>query len=415
MRIAIIGAGISGLVTAYLLSESHDIVVYEANDYIGGHTHTIDVPVKGGTYAVDTGFIVFNENTYPHFIKLMEKLKVAWQSSSMSFSVQCDKTGLYFCPSTLNSLFAQRKNLFRPSFYRMLADAMRFRREASELIETDDYSMTLQAYLDKKRYSAAFIDHFIIPMGEAIWSADPIQFREFPARYLVEFFNNHGVLNIHNQPQWLVIKGGSRQYIEPLTRPFRENILLSTPIASVRRFDEKVELITTKGESASFDQIVLAVHSDQALKMLADPTDLERNILSVIPYQENLAVLHTDASMLPPKQTAWASWNYHIPKEDKGRVALTYDMNILQTLGAPEEFCVTLNMPEAIQPNRVIESIVYHHPVYDPKSLTARRSQDELNGQNRTYYCGAYWGYGFHEDGVKSALAVCKHFGKHLS
>jgi predicted NAD/FAD-binding protein len=296
----------------------------------------------------------------------------------------------------------------------MLADALRFRREASELIETDDYSMTLQSYLEEKRYSTYFIDNFIIPMGEAIWSADPVQFREFPARYLVEFFNNHGFLNIRDQPQWLVIKGGSRQYIEPITRAYGDKIRLDTPVSSIKRFEDKVEIVTASGEKSAFDQVVVAVHSDQALRLLSDPTDQERDILSVIPYQENLAVLHTDASLLPPKKIAWASWNYHIPKEETGRVALTYDMNILQTLNASQEFCVTLNMSAAIQSSKVIESIVYHHPVYDPKSLKARRSQDELNGQNRTYYCGAYWGYGFHEDGVNSALAVCKHFGKHL-
>jgi len=414
MRIAVIGAGISGLVTAYLLSESHDIVVYEANDYIGGHTHTIDVPVNGRSYAVDTGFIVFNENTYPNFINLMMRLGVGWQPSNMSFSVQCERTGLYFCPSSLNSMFAQRRNLFRPAFYRMLTDALRFRREASELMETDDYSITLAEYLEKKNYGPYFIDNFIIPMGEAIWSADPVQFREFPARYLVEFFNNHGVLNIHNQPQWLVIKGGSSQYIDPLTQPFRDGIRLGMPVSSVKRFEDKVE-ITAKGETESFDRVVLAAHSDQSLQMLTDPTDLENDILSVIPYQKNVAVLHTDATLMPKKKIAWASWNYHIPMEETGRVALTYDMSRLQSLDAPEEFCVTLNMPNAIQSRKKIESLVYHHPVYDPKSLNARRSQDDVNGQNRTYYCGAYWGYGFHEDGVNSALAVCKHFGKHLS
>jgi len=414
MRIAIIGAGISGLVAAYLLSQEHDIVVYEANDYIGGHTHTIDVPLKDKTYAVDTGFIVFNENTYPNFITLMERLGVAWQPSSMSFSVQCEKTGLYFCPSSFNSMFAQRRNLFRPSFYRMLTDALRFRREAMELMETDDYSITLAEYLEKKNYGSFFIDNFIIPMGEAIWSADPVQFREFPARYLVEFFNNHGVLNIRNQPQWLVIKGGSRQYIEPLTRSFHTDIRLGMPVSSVKRFQDRVE-ITALGETESFDQVVLAAHSDQSLKMLADPTDLEHDILSVIPYQENVAVLHTDDALMPRKKIAWASWNYHVPKAETGRVALTYNMNRLQSLDAPEEFCVTLNMSEAIRPHKKIGSYGYHHPVYDPKSLNARRSQDDLNGQNRTYYCGAYWGYGFHEDGVNSALAVCKHFGVYLS
>jgi len=414
MRIAIVGAGISGLVTAYLLSREHEMVVYEANDYIGGHTHTIDVPLRDRTYAVDTGFIVFNENTYPNFINLMERLGVAWQPSNMSFSVQCEKTGLYYCPSSLNSMFAQRKNLFRPAFYRMLTDILRFRREALELVETGDYGITLAEYLEKKNYSPYFIDNFIIPMGGAIWSADPVQFREFPARYLVEFFNNHGVLNIRNQPRWLVIKGGSRQYIEPLTRPFSKGIRLSMPVDAVKRFEDRVE-ITAKGETETFDRVVLAAHSDQALRMLADPTDMEYDILSVIPYQENVAVLHTDDALMPKKRIAWASWNCHVPKAETGRVALTYDMNRLQSLDAPVQFCVTLNMSAAIQSRKKIESIVYHHPVYDPKSLNARRSQDNLNGQNRTYYCGAYWGYGFHEDGVNSALAVCKHFGKTLT
>ncbi len=317
MRIAVIGAGIAGLTTAYLLSEEHDLVVYEANDYIGGHTHTIDVPVNDQTYAVDTGFIVFNEKTYPNFIKLMGKLGIAWQPSNMSFSVQCQKTGLYFCPTSLNTMFAQRRNLLRPAFYRMLTEALRFRREASELIASDDYSITLQAYLEKKNYSPFFIDNFIIPMGEAIWSADPVQFREFPARYLVEFFNNHGFLNIRDQPRWLVIKGGSSQYIEPLTNPFRDNIRLSTPVSAVRRFEEKVEVTVASGETASFDRLVVAVHSDQALRLLADPTDLEREILSVIPYQENLAVLHTDASLLPPKRSPGPAGTITSPKRKR--------------------------------------------------------------------------------------------------
>lgn len=415
MRIAVIGSGISGMVSAYLLSQDHDIVMYEANDIIGGHTHTIDVSIEGVSYPVDTGFIVFNEKTYPNFIKLMRSLGVAWQPSNMSFSVQCDQTGLVFSPSTLNALFVQRKNLFRPSFYRMLWDALRFRREAPELIQSDDYAITLQAYLEQKNYSNAFIEHFIIPMGGAIWSADPIRFRKFPARYLVEFFNNHGFLNIRHQPQWLVIKGGSSQYIGPLTRPYKDRIRLNSPVASVKRFPEKVEITTKGGGTASFDQVVIATHSDQALRMLKDPSDLEREVLGSIPYQENLAILHADTSLLPSKRTAWASWNYHIPKQEKGGVALTYNMNILQSLEATQTFCVTLNMPEKIHPDRVIHRIVYHHPVYDPNSLSARRKQDEVNGKNRTYFCGAYWGYGFHEDGVNSALSVCKNFGKTLS
>jgi len=415
MRIAVVGSGISGMVSAYLLSQDHDIVLYEADDTIGGHTHTIDVSIEGISYPVDTGFIVFNEKTYPNFIKLMGSLGVPWQPSNMSFSVQCDQTGLVFSPSTLNALFVQRKNLFRPSFYRMLWDALRFRREASELIRSDDYRITLQSYLEQKNYSHAFIEHFIIPMGGAIWSADPVRFRNFPARYLVEFFYNHGFLNIRHQPQWRVIKGGSREYIGPLTRPYKDRIRLNSPVASIKRFPENVEITTKGGDSATFDQVVIATHSDQALQMLADPSELERDVLGAIPYQKNLAILHTDTSLLPPKRTAWASWNYHIPRQEKGRVALTYNMNMLQSLGATETLCVTLNMPEKIHPDRVIQRIIYHHPVYDPNSLSARRKQDEINGKNRTYFCGAYWGYGFHEDGVNSALAVCKHFGKTLS
>jgi predicted NAD/FAD-binding protein len=415
MRIAVIGSGISGMVTAYFLSQDHDIVLYEANNYIGGHTNTIDVTVAGVSHPVDTGFIVFNEKTYPNFIKLMRLLAVPWQPSDMSFSVQCHRTGLVFSPSTLNSLFVQRKNLFRPSFYRMLWDAFRFRREASELVRSDDYGITLQSYLEQKKYSHTFIEHFIVPMGAAIWSSDPAQFRQFPARYLVEFFNNHGFLNVRHQPQWLVIKGGSRQYVGPLTRPYKDKIRLNSPVESVKRLPEKVEVTTQGGDKASFDQVVIATHSDQALQMLEDPTDMERDVLGSIPYQKNLTILHTDASLLPPQRAAWASWNYHIPKEEKARVALTYNMNILQNLKATEAFCVTLNMPEKIHPDRVLQRIIYHHPVYDPNSLTARRKQHEVNGINRTYFCGAYWGYGFHEDGVNSALAVCKHFGKTLS
>ncbi len=415
MRIAVIGAGISGLTCAYLLSNEHEVTVYEANDYIGGHTHTVAVPLAGRTYAVDTGFIVFNRKTYPNFVKLMQALGVAWQPSDMSFSVHCLRTGLFYRPSTLGSLFAQRSNLLRPGFYRMLLDALRFRREALALLETDDDRTTLQAYLRQNRYGRLFIEKFIIPMGAAIWSADPERFQAFPARYLVEFFHNHGFLNLRDQPQWLVIKGGSRQYIEPLTRPFRNRIRLNAPVAAVRRGPEEVAVVTAAGEQNRFDQVILATHSDQALSLLADARDRERDILGAIAYQENHTTLHTDTAVLPPRRAAWASWNYRIPGDARRRVAVTYDMNLLQGLGAPEEFCVSLNMTDEIDPRKIIRTMVYHHPVYDPRSLAARRGQQALNGIDRTYFCGAYWGYGFHEDGVNSALAVCQHFGKALA
>ena len=414
MRIAIIGSGIAGMTSAYLLSEDHEVVVYEANDYIGGHTNTVDVSLNGQQYAVDTGFIVFNEKTYPNFIKLMNRLGVGWQDSVMSFSVQCEKTGLEFSPTTLNSLFIQRRNALRPSFYRMLWDVMRFKRDAEALLKSDDDKITLADFLAGKGYSQTFVQYFIIPMGEAIWSADPVKFNEFPAHYFAQFFKNHGVLNVKDQPQWLTIKGRSRQYIKPITQPYADQIRVNCPVASVRRHPEYVDVQPQNQPAEKFDQVVIAAHSDQALGMLVDPTDSEQKILGAIPYQENEAVLHCDESLLPSKKAAWASWNYHIPEEDLGRVAVTYDMNILQRIGAPQELCVSLNLARAIDPDKIFRKMNYHHPVYNPGSLIARGHHPEINGVNRTFYAGAYWGYGFHEDGVNSALEVCKHFNKAL-
>lgn len=414
MKLAVIGAGISGLVTAYLLSHDHDLTVFEAGDEVGGHTHTVEVPTAEGTCAVDTGFIVFNAKTYPNFIKLLQQLRVAWQPSNMSFSVQCDKTGLIFSPSTLNSLFAQRRNLIRPAFYRMLWDALRFRKESLALLKTNDDKVPLAEYLEKEGYSQSFIDQFIVPMGAAIWSADPERFMKFPVRYMVSFFHHHGFLNVRDQPEWRTIKGGSKQYIAPLTKRFREKIRAKSPVHRVRRGTKQVTVTLADGRQHAFDQVIIATHSDQALKILDDPSPSEQEILGAIPYQENLTVLHTDAALMPDKKAAWASWNYRIPEEKMDRVALTYDMNRLQSLSSPEQFCVTLNMPEAIAPARKIKEIIYQHPIYDPKGLAARKRRDEINGINRTWFCGAYWGYGFHEDGVNSALAVCGHFGKHL-
>ena len=414
MRIAVIGTGIAGMVAAYLLSDEHDLVVFEAEDYVGGHTNTVDVALNGQTHAVDTGFIVFNEKTYPNFVRLMNRLGIAWQPSHMSFSVQCKKTGLEFSPSSLNTLFIQRRNLLRPAFYRMIFDIFRFRRESEVLLKTDDYSLTLENFLTAKKFSRLFIDHFILPMGEAIWSADPVKFNEFPALYFAQFFKNHGFLNVRNQPQWRVIKGGSKQYVAPLTRPFADRIRLKCPVKSIRRQSDHVRVQAADGQPERFEQVVIATHSDQALAMLQDPTDEEKDILGAIPYQDNHAVLHSDESVLPRKKAAWASWNYHIPQAETGRVALTYNMNILQSISAPVEYCVTLNLPNSVDPAKKIKEMHYHHPVYNPRSLAARKRHEEINGVKRTYFCGAYWGYGFHEDGVNSALVVGKHFGKSL-
>ncbi len=415
MKIAIIGSGISGLTAAYLLSDGHEVVVFEAAERIGGHTNTEDVGWEGRTYAVNTGFIVFNEKTYPNFIRLMKRLGVAWQPSVMSFSVRCERTGVEFSPSTPASLFVQRRNLVRPSFLRMLWEVYRFKRDSEELLQADDYRLTLNEYLARKGYSKAFIDLFIIPMGAAIWSADPARFERFPARHFAEFFKNHGFLNVRDQPRWLTLRGGSRSYLEPITRPFRGNVRLSCPVTALTRRPDRVEVTAGGASPERFDAAVVAAHSDQALRLLADPSEAERSILGAVPYQENHTVLHTDTAVLPRHRAAWASWNYLIPRANLGRVAVTYDMNLLQSITSPVELCVSLNLEQRLDPAKILRSFVYHHPVYTPESLAARRRLAEINGVNRTYYAGAYWGYGFHEDGVNSALEVCRHFGRGLA
>lgn len=413
MRIAVIGTGISGTVAAYLLHQDHDLTVYEAGDYVGGHTHTLDVPLGERSYPVDTGFIVFNEPNYPNFVRLLRRLGVRWQPSTMAFSVRCERTGLEYRPSSPDTLFAQRRNLFRPWFWRMVRDVFRFRKESAALLEGDD-GRTLGQYLADGRYSRGFIDYFLVPMGSAIWSSDPERFREFPARTFVRFFENHGFLRVRGQPEWQVVCGGSRVYADALTAPYRDRIRLNCPVRIVRRMADGVEVRVAGAEPERFDKVVIATHSDEALKMLADPSAAEREILGAIPYQENLTVLHTDRSLLPQRRKVWASWNYHVPAEPLGRVAVTYYMNMLQSLDAPVEFCVTLNRPGDVDPATVIASMTYAHPVFDPDATHAQKRRAEISGIERTHYCGAYWGFGFHEDGVESALAVARHFGKEL-
>lgn len=415
MKIAIVGTGISGLVTGYLLNRDHDITVFEANDYIGGHTHTVDVSDGERTHPVDTGFIVFNDKTYPNFVRLMGRLGISRRPSRMSFSVKCEQTGLEYSPSSPNALFARRRNLLSIPFYRMLLDIFRFRLGSRALLLENDHRVTLGEYMARKRYSRSFVRHFILPMGAAIWSADPKGFRLFPARYFVQFFDNHGFLNVVNQPQWHVIKGGSRSYIGPLIRKFRDRIRVKSPVVSVRRSPDHVE-ITPKNEAPErFDAVIVAAHSDQALAMLADPSDEERGILRAIPYQENEVLLHTDTSVLPDRRAAWASWNYRIPRSGGDRVHVTYNMNILQSLNAAKTFCVSLNQSRDIRSEHFQRFFIYHHPVYNPEGVAAQGRRERINGVNRTWFCGAYWGAGFHEDGVNSALAVCKDFGENLN
>lgn len=404
MKIAIVGSGISGLTAAYKLQRAHELTVFEAGDHAGGHTHTRDIALGGASWAIDSGFIVYNDWTYPNFIRLLNELEVESQTSSMSFGVRCERTGLEYNGTNLNALFAQRRNLLRPSFYRMILDILRFNREAPQLLEREEDGLSLGAYLENGRYTREFREQYIVPMGAAIWSAAPETMLAFPARYFVQFFHNHGMLSVDRRPQWRVVKGGSREYVKPLTAAFRDRIRLNAPVARIVRDESGVTVHPARGEPERFDAVVLACHSDQALRLLDAPSPAEREILGAIPYQENEAILHTDASILPRAKLAWAAWNYHIPKEARNRVAVTYNMNILQGLNAPETFCVSLNYADAIDPARILERIVYHHPVYTPAGIAAQARHGEISGADRTYYCGAYWGFGFHEDGVKSGL-----------
>ncbi|MFU8895671.1 MAG: NAD(P)/FAD-dependent oxidoreductase [Gammaproteobacteria bacterium] len=407
MKIAIIGTGIAGLTAARRLCVEHEVTVFEANDYIGGHTNTIDVEHNGRSWPVDTGFIVFNDWTYPNFIALMTEIGVASQPSDMGFAVHCERTGLEYCGSSLGRLFAQRRNIVRPGFWGMIRDILRFNREAPRLLQTGgDDDLQLGAYLARERYSARFIDHYIVPMGAAIWSTDPQTMLSFPARYFVKFFANHGLLSVNERPQWRVIKGGSRSYIAPLTAPFADRIRLNTPVARVYRDPLGVELALADGQRARFDAVVFACHSDQALALLAEPTKAEREVLGAIPYQPNLAVLHTDERLLPVRRRAWAAWNYHIPAAPTSAVSVTYNMNILQGLDADAQFLVTLNPTMDIDPKKIIREIAYQHPVYTPEGVAAQARRGELMGQHRSFYCGAWLGYGFHEDGVKSGLVA---------
>jgi predicted NAD/FAD-binding protein len=414
MRIAVIGSGISGMVAAYRLSRDHEVTVYESGAYVGGHTNTVDVEHEGRSYAVDTGFIVYNDWTYPRFIEILSELGVNWQPSTMSFSVRCEKTGLEYNGTNLNALFAQRRNFLRPAFLRMIKDILRFNRQAPELLRGSG-AESLGEYLRREKYSRYFVDHYIIPMGAAIWSSRPIDMLHFPARFFVEFFANHGFLSVNERPTWRVIRGGSREYVKRLTAPYASRIHLNSPVASLQRQRHQVALRLKNGGVEHFDDVVLACHSDQALRLLSDPSREEREILGAIPYQANEALLHTDARLMPKRSLAWAAWNYHLPIEQYERVTVTYNMNILQSIAAPAQFLLTLNRSADVDPARVIGRYVYDHPVYTSQAVAAQARRREINGARHTYYCGAYWGYGFHEDGVKSALAVVEEFQRRLA
>jgi len=415
MKIAIIGTGIAGNVAAYHLNKTHDITVFESSDYVGGHTHTHDITIENEQHRIDTGFIVFNQKTYPNFIKLLAELGVAYQKSDMSFSVQCEQTGLEYNGSTLNQLFAQRRNLLRPSFYRMIKDILRFNQESLELLQMPHEALSLGEYLAANHYSEQFIHHYIVPMGAAIWSTDHDSMFAFPARFFVQFFHNHGMLSVNERPQWYVIKNGSAEYVKPLVAGHQNKVLLSAKVENIHRSGEQVFIKAQGHEEQAFDYVFIASHSDQALAMLEQPTPAEHAVLSAIPYTANEAVLHTDESLLPKRKLAWAAWNYHLLKEKSEKVALTYDMNILQSLNSRHRFCVTLNNTQAIDEKKIIKKIDYMHPFFTLDGVKAQQRHSEINGTLRTFYCGAYWRNGFHEDGVVSALNALQDFNQEIN
>ncbi len=414
MKIAIIGTGISGLTAAYLLSRRHDITVFEANASIGGHTATVDVDIDGRSYAVDTGFIVYNDWTYPNFIRLMRELGVQHRDTEMSFSVKCSRTGFEYSGSSLNTLFAQRRNILNPKFWFMLRDILRFNREAEADLTSGriDAAMTLGEYLRINRYGDYFTQRFLVPMGAAIWSASTQVMLEFPLQFFVRFFKNHGLLSVNNRPQWRVLTGGSRSYLAPLTKNFIERIRTNTPVSAIERSGDGVIVHSARFGAEHFDQVVIAAHSDQALALLGDASAAEREVLGAIPYQDNEVILHTDDSVLPAKKLAWASWNYHLTAAQQPQAVLTYAINILQRIDAPKTFCVTLNHTAAIDPQKILHRFNYAHPVFTLQGIAAQQRWSEINGVNRTWFAGAYWRNGFHEDGVVSALRVCEALGE---
>ena len=413
MRIAIIGTGISGSLVARLLSTKHDVTVFEANDYAGGHANTVDVHLGGREFHVDTGFMVFNHRTYPNFCRMLDMLEIDSQPSDMSFSVSCSKTGIEYQGSSINGLFAQRLNCVRPSFLRMLSDIARFNRAGMEAAKSDSLQdgQTVRQFLDQHRIGQAFVGQYLVPMAAAIWSSQPQAILDFPAQFMIGFFANHGLMQIRNRPQWRTITGGSRKYLEALLRPIKDRIQLSCPVQSVTRNDYQAQVTKADGLVDVFDEVVFATHADQTLELLKDASRDEQEILGAFPYQPNHAVLHTDTGLLPNRKRAWASWNYHIPPGDEVGASVTYDLSRLQNHKSVSPILLTLNESQSIDPAKIIREFTYHHPAYSADSIVAQQSFERVSAVNRTHFCGAYWGYGFHEDGVNSALAVARHFG----
>jgi predicted NAD/FAD-binding protein len=406
MKIAIVGTGVSGLVAAHLLHPEHEITVYEAGARVGGHSHTVEVESGGESHWIDTGFIVFNDRNYPNFERLLEELEVPGRPSHMGFSVSDGRGGFEYS-GTPRGIFARKAHLLSPAFLGMLRDWRRFNREAQALIGMNGTAPSLGRWLEEQGFSRHFIERLIVPQASAVWSADPEQMWSFPASFMAEFFDNHGMYSLRDRPKWRTVSGGSRSYVDAISAPWRDRVRLGAAVRRIERLPDRVRVEAEGCESEEFDQVVIATHSDQALALLADSSEPEREILGAIPYQRNEAVLHTDTSLLPRRRAAWSSWNFHLSEEPARGSTVTYWMNNLQRLRAEREYLLTLNRSEAIDPVQVLRRFEYDHPVYTREGVAAQARHEEISGVRRTHYCGAYWGWGFHEDGVLSALRAC--------
>ena len=410
-RVAVVGSGIAGMATAYLLSQKHLVHLLERDERIGGHTHTHTVETCRGPLPIDTGFIVHNDRTYPNLVKLLKELGIERKKSDMSFGVSCQKTGFEYSSRGMGGFFAQKSNWLRPAHYRFLLEIMRFNREAPRVLDDPAGSdLTLGKWLSANDFSPEFSRYYLYPMAAAVWSTSMAEIEDFPAVTLVRFFANHGFLGLNTHPQWYVLEGGSSQYIAPLTRPYCDRIRKGVNIIAVTRSPAGARLTYADGSTEDFDEVVFACHAPQALAMLADPTPVELAVLQGFTTSRNETVLHTDSTLLPARPGARASWNYHLGAADRA-VTLTYHMNRLQNLAAPEPYCVTLNGTAQIAPQEVLQSMVYHHPLMTLPAIRAQARWQEISGHNHTHFCGAYWFYGFHEDGLNSAIRVAQSLG----
>jgi predicted NAD/FAD-binding protein len=410
MKIAVVGSGIAGLGAAWLLSRQHEVVLFEKETRLGGHTHTHRVAMAGREYSVDTGFIVFNPANYPLLTRLFEELGVQSQPTTMGFSVQDARSGLEYNATNLNAMFCQRSNLLSPKFIRMVKEILRFYRECGSVLEEPGDGPTLDEYLRQHRYSNLFIEDHLVPMASALWSSPASTIMDFPAKYLVRFMANHRMLQVDDRPQWRVVKGGSSAYIAAMEKAWNVSVRLDTEVQSIRR-DGVAAIVTSAAGEEGFDHVVLACHGDQSLRLLADPSPAERAILGAIRYQENDTVLHTDSRILPKRRAAWSAWNAYVPARPGEDCTVSYCMNLLQSLKSPEPFVVSLNRTRDIAPDKILARMSYRHPLYTHESVAAQKLQGDINGVNRTWYGGAYWGFGFHEDGFRSGVEIARSLG----